>query len=291
MEVMSAISSNTDAFCYTSAPTSPRKCNFNGFYFLSMPTSPTRQLSRDLSGSKSGSRTPETTQNSPLVPGYFEFEASKRFCVYDNRYEKSHDFSIACADELFCDGKVLPLRPPPRAQYTRSSKLHGISSTASSPGARGSMLRVPFARPRSLWNDGFDPFMAALSKVKEENDDVVHTIEEKAQLRRSKSLSPFRWPIGSTRWTTYKNKTLGLSPQRDELGPMPPDTFGPREVVGRSETPPPSTLPLLLNYHLDDKMSVDRSKAPKILNHYTKTSEIFLHILAKYHTDSRVSYI
>ncbi|XP_021734254.1 uncharacterized protein LOC110700991 [Chenopodium quinoa] len=239
---MESISPNKDDFYsyYTSAPTSPRRYNrANDFFFLSMPTSPSRNSSRF----KSGSITPVISENySPYAD--FEFEGSKRFDPYENNgFEKSGDLSIAYADELFCDGKMVPLRLPPRAHDSRVDKRRGNHSTASSPGGRSSKVKVPFLRQRSLWNDGFDPFLAALNKVKEEKN-VMGSSEKKAQLRRSKSLSPFRRPIGSARCDTHhKHSKVVLSPKKDDFGPFSPfnpSDFGPilelKENMGKSES-------------------------------------------------------
>ena len=234
---MENVSPSIDDFYsyYTSAPTSPRKYNYlDGFLFLSMPTSPTR----NRVGFESGSITPEMSDSfSPYVDN-FEFEGSKRFDPYENRFGTSRDLSIAYADELFCDGKMLPLRPPPRAQCTRPNK--GNNSTASSSGGRGSKLKVPFLRQRSLWNDGYDPFLDALNKVKEGND-MVSQHRKKAQLRRSKSLSPFRRPNVSTTWkSTHIHNKMGLSPRKDVLGPLNPIVFRPiketKEEMGNFES-------------------------------------------------------
>ena len=100
---------------------------------------------------------------------------------------------MAFADELFCDGKVLPLMPPlklpPRMQQNGDGSIMSThSSTLTSPRSPGSVLRLRFSR-QSLWNDDFDPFMVALEKVREEkrgNPSARHG------LRRTRSLSPFR---------------------------------------------------------------------------------------------------
>ncbi|KAL9233562.1 hypothetical protein vseg_008547 [Gypsophila vaccaria] len=206
---------NSDDFYsyYTSAPTSPRRYNnINGFYFLSMPTSPTRDQT-------------ETTDNFLNLVDNFEFEGSKRFYTYDNGLEKrqsqSQELSMAYADELFYDGKMLPLRPPPRTRYTRSERESRTSSTASSPGARGSVIKVPFLRQKSLWNDGYDPFTSALNKVKTENTAAVLNKVDTVQLRRAKSLSPLR---------------SSTSEKRDKLGPAPyMDVFRPVEKFESAE--------------------------------------------------------
>ncbi|KMT14622.1 hypothetical protein BVRB_4g073900 [Beta vulgaris subsp. vulgaris] len=230
----SSTSPNTDDFYsyYTSAPTSPRKYNHNGFFFLSMPTSPTK----DPVVFKSGLITPETPENFYPYVDNFEFEGSKRFYPYENGFDKSQDLSIAYADELFCDGKMLPLRTPPRARSMRPHTRRGNVSTASSPGARNMKLKVPFLRQRSLWNDGYDPFLAALNKIKDDKD-MVGQHGKKAHLQRSKSLSPFRRPNSSAKRNTHNHNKVGLVPERDVFGPLNPNVFGPiKEGVGNSES-------------------------------------------------------
>ncbi|KAK9735931.1 hypothetical protein RND81_04G238700 [Saponaria officinalis] len=209
MENKNLSPNNIDDFYsyYTSAPTSPRRYNMNGFLFLSMPTSPTR----GETDSNFGSRKFDTTDDFLNLVDNFEFEGSKRFYDCDNRFGKSQSQSqeLCYADELFFDGKMLPLRPPPKTRYTRSGK----SSTASSPGTRTSTIKVPFLRQKSLWNDGYDPFTSALTKVTTESNDV-------AQLRRAKSLSPLR----------------SIPKRRDGSGPNPnKDGFRPVERIESAE--------------------------------------------------------
>ncbi|KAL4578611.1 hypothetical protein LXL04_014737 [Taraxacum kok-saghyz] len=83
--------------------------------------------------------------------------------------------NIAFANELFCDGHVLPLKLPPRLQ----------SSVPTSPTALRSRTRKPFAY-QCKWNDYFDPFMIALENVSEESGRRI------GGHRRSRSYSPFR---------------------------------------------------------------------------------------------------
>ncbi|KAI6669641.1 hypothetical protein NL676_004526 [Syzygium grande] len=75
--------------------------------------------------------------------------------------------SMAFADELFCDGKLMPLKPPPCSYYGSKS---GNQSPIGSPSWRSprSGFKVPF-QFKSLWNDDFDPFMVALENVKEDS--------------------------------------------------------------------------------------------------------------------------
>lgn len=196
---------------YMSAPTSPRRIK-EGLCFLSAPTSPTRRTLKAIYGIDTEPTTPKTweasSSNSNDADEFeFEFETSRRFNVdeYEVISEQKPDDqsrsmelhnqnlhvsreslpAMAFADELFSDGKVMPLKPPPRLQYPDEKKLdRQISSSLSSPRSPTGVLRLPFHRSRSLWNDDFDPFMVAWENVKDEK--MVH--------RRSRSMSPFREP-------------------------------------------------------------------------------------------------
>lgn len=183
---------------YMSAPASPNRISLEveGLCFFSVPTSPTRRALK------------VAYETSPNVDE-FEFETSRHFNVDEYEPESQPEEpnqnhggvkeplpTMAFADELFADGKVMPLKPPPRHQY---SNISTWSSPRSPPTG---VLRLPFQR-RSLWNDDFDPFMVALKNVKEENQGRTH--------RRSRSVSPFR-----ERGTTPKetNEYSGTSQQR-----------------------------------------------------------------------------
>ncbi|KAI6685435.1 hypothetical protein NL676_031348 [Syzygium grande] len=92
---------------------------------------------------------------------------------------------MAFADELFCDGKVKPLKLPPRLQNDGADGSRAqtpVASPTSSPRYAGARKRL--ARQRSLWDDEFDPFEVALERVKAEERD--------SGCRRSRSSSPFR---------------------------------------------------------------------------------------------------
>ncbi|KAJ6692179.1 hypothetical protein OIU79_014020 [Salix purpurea] len=70
-------------------------------------------------------------------------------------------------DQLFCDGKVMPLKPPPCHQHPNGGKFASRSSTPTSPESQMSRIKIPFAR-RNVWNDDFDPLMVALKTAKGE---------------------------------------------------------------------------------------------------------------------------
>ncbi|MED6109797.1 hypothetical protein PIB30_036912 [Stylosanthes scabra] len=201
----------SDEFGYTTAPTSVASSCNNEKFFYSAPTSPSRRIIK-----------PRTTQDEDDDDGLccsysnldeFEFETSRRFngdlcCKKSQKDDHCDDNNdddsfqtMAFADELFNDGKVLPLEPPPALKLPprliRSNGDSGSvvasaqSSTLTSPKSPALVLRMlPFSR-HSLWNDDFDPFAVALEKVK---DDKRGNSGSKAKndLRRTRSLSPFR---------------------------------------------------------------------------------------------------
>lgn len=205
---------NPNAFYYVSAPTSPSRWNLQeNMDFYSVPTSPTRGVSSNaLFGFETEPPSPRTYEDANSTFDEFEFETSCRFdakdmivirdfekSIFDHQVQQKQQFrqrgdslpsaNMAFADELFCNGKVLPLTPPlklpPRLQH--GSKSGNYSPTFSS--SPSSVLRLPFS-PRRMWNDDFDPFTVALDNVREEK-------RGKAQgknYRRTRSLSPFRAP-------------------------------------------------------------------------------------------------
>ncbi|XP_075512173.1 uncharacterized protein LOC142547667 [Primulina tabacum] len=111
--------------------------------------------------------------------------------------------AIAFADELFLNGLVMPLKLPPRLQYDSDSNSFSQwpTSLASSPKSPRMACRFPFVR-KNAWNDGFDPFMVALQKVKEEKTG------RNGQHRRSRSHSPFRIVSKSPSDLGSRNKDL-----------------------------------------------------------------------------------
>ncbi|KAI6685428.1 hypothetical protein NL676_031341 [Syzygium grande] len=187
MEIM--VSHNVAATnIHLSAPGSPDSCSFEGLLFYSAPGSP-----------KTEPPTPRASWNDG---GDFEFETSRRFddVVLESpakrqqhpQREESRPRErprerpcMAFADELFCDGKVKPLKLPPRLQNDGADGSRAqtpVASPTSSPRYAGARKRL--ARQRSLWDDEFDPFEVALERVKAEERD--------SGCRRSRSSSPFR---------------------------------------------------------------------------------------------------
>ncbi|KAG5053249.1 hypothetical protein JHK87_005447 [Glycine soja] len=193
----------SNEFCYMSTA-----CSFSqDMCFYSAPTSPSRLKVRTSFGSQTGPTTPRATTHEDDANSNvneFEFETSRRFNVSvgdldtETNQKDESPFgdslqTMAFADELFCDGKVLPLMPPlklpPRMHQNGDGSIMSThSSTLTSPRSPRSVLRVRFSR-QCLWNDDFDPFMAALEKVREEKRGKPSA---RHGLRRTRSLSPFR---------------------------------------------------------------------------------------------------
>ncbi|OWM69126.1 hypothetical protein CDL15_Pgr025313 [Punica granatum] len=172
---------------FLSAPNSPQWLHMDSpVTFYSVPPSPSHRLNpRSASGSSPNSdRDHEFEFNTVLDDGFItesNFGSPVHWPISYNQGHRGCESlsAMAFADELFCDGKVMPLKPPPgslRSADGSPSPCFGASPPRSP--------RSPFFR-RSLWNDDFDPFMAALENVKEEEGG-------NKQHRRARSLSPFR---------------------------------------------------------------------------------------------------
>ncbi|KAF0917441.1 hypothetical protein E2562_020563 [Oryza meyeriana var. granulata] len=97
----------------------------------------------------------------------------------------SSDVSAAFADELFREGVLLPLKLPPRLQTPSASAAASAATSPTAASKAAPSSRSPFASRRSK-HGGFDPFAAALEKVR--RDVAV------APMRRARSLSPLRGP-------------------------------------------------------------------------------------------------
>ncbi|KAJ0702578.1 hypothetical protein HanPI659440_Chr14g0541301 [Helianthus annuus] len=158
---------------YLSAPTSPSWRTPETLQFYSLRSSPLHQTESDY----------DSGADKPNDDFEFEFKSGQVLAngwdQEDHKYRlpaRANSFStISFADELFGNGQVLPLKPPPRLQ----------SSVPTSPRSFNSRVRSPFGQ-RCTWNDDFDPFKIALEKVTEEAEGRVSVH------RRSRSYSPFR---------------------------------------------------------------------------------------------------
>ncbi|KAF9665767.1 hypothetical protein SADUNF_Sadunf16G0158000 [Salix dunnii] len=189
---------------FSSAPTTPGGFNpEDNVCFYSAPTSPAKGTS-DL---ESKPTTPKTYEDANSNLDDFEFETSRRFNTdeidlgdsmrYEDAMEEQRKSqrqqykesfpAMAFADELFRDGKVIPLKPPPCHQYAADGKFDNHSSTPTSPESQMAKLKIPFPR-RNVWNDDFDPFMVALKTVKGERKGKWQKINH----TRARSMSPIR---------------------------------------------------------------------------------------------------
>lgn len=184
---------------YVSACSSPAKFNLNNVYFYSLPSSPW------LSGAPSPCDSPKTSITYEDVSygfGDFEFATSPFLDLDGFEYDKSQTFehlsdhgqlqqdsqpAMAFADQLFCNGQVLPLKLPPRLQTINSSKSCNPSSTTSPPRSPRSVFKLPFLH-KNLWNDDYDPFMVALENVTVKQEGLGRSSHHK----RCRSLSPVR---------------------------------------------------------------------------------------------------
>ncbi|GER40729.1 hypothetical protein STAS_17410 [Striga asiatica] len=159
-----------------------------------------------------------TAPTSPILPGLddFEFETSSKFNSGRHNFDPTffdyyggQNGKIAFADELFSDGLVMPLKPPPR--------LHHDSSAASSPTRpAATFCRLPFSRKI----DDFDPFVAALQKVTEEKRRGGRGPGPGPRQRRSRSYSPFRAVVRcSSDCTIYADRDFSEESARAVGGP------------------------------------------------------------------------
>ncbi|KAL3518845.1 hypothetical protein ACH5RR_021434 [Cinchona calisaya] len=203
---------------YQSAPTSPNR----GMQFYTSPSTPTKEIAGNyIFDSESGKSNFDDD---------FEFSTSRKFGDYIEP-EINHNFSyfledhgkpqpqqhgkpkrerggslptMAFADEMFYNGLVMPLKPPPRLQNSQENGSFAQGSIPSPPRSpqSSSFIKVPFIQ-KAAWNDDFDPFRAALHNVSEErrgrasNGGITH--------RRTRSHSPFR-TNNSGRWKQPEEK-------------------------------------------------------------------------------------
>uniref|UniRef100_A0A803Q0K8 Uncharacterized protein n=1 Tax=Cannabis sativa TaxID=3483 RepID=A0A803Q0K8_CANSA len=134
----------------------------------------------------------------------FEFDTSHRF-LHLNDFEPkilSPDYgdpwrgdslpsSMSFADELFCDGKVVPLAPtpplklPPRLSAQSNGKVVGPVSPRT---PRSVLNKVAFSR-QCLWNDDFDPFMAAIENVRGKNHKRARSMSPSSRAQPGESVS------------------------------------------------------------------------------------------------------
>ncbi|XP_068643105.1 uncharacterized protein [Aristolochia californica] len=198
---MAAADFNFDSTCsspYMSAPSTPKR--FGDFYF-SAPTSPSgasaiynefKALSKGHSSSSSA--IPFDWEEKPGTP---KKDAAQRTRNDDEEEEDdfAFDFSgqldpsyITAAEELFEQGKIRPLKPPPRmqAEDLPSSK---------SPKSPRRMFREAFS-PRQ--KKDMNPFAAAMEEARKGTERAERGREragpssQNSNRRSARSLSPYR---------------------------------------------------------------------------------------------------
>lgn len=241
---------------YPSAATSPISVSSieDGMNFYSAPTSPTSDVSNTFFGSLTEPTTPTRSYDQD-----FEFATSRRFnhsfsTDVKSRNEKPQKIrdrgsspplpAMAFADELFCDGKVVPLAAPqlklPPGFFHGNDKFGSRHSVTTEPRSPRSVVRLPFPRP-SLWNDDFDPFMVALENVKVEEKRGKKM--EGKNSRRARSLSPLRsrpdeHPTGfGTAHRMMEEKHFGSNGLTEPNGTVSPRWAGPQEEMKEAKSP------------------------------------------------------
>ncbi|KAL5833341.1 hypothetical protein ACOSQ3_017015 [Xanthoceras sorbifolium] len=216
---------------YLSAPTTPTPFTLDHLNFYSAPTSPiptSKTFTYDYDDDY------QDANNSFIE---FEFETSRLFIPedddfdqmgqsFDSPYDQQQEHhqhkdkeslpAMAFADELFCDGKVMPLKPPPRLNFNDNS-----SCLSSSPRSPTVALKFPFPR-RSLWNDDFDPFAVALENVKDDNN--IEKRNKEKDYRPARSVSPVRAlnPKRPNKSMSFHHQDINRS-GHDQNGQMEPE--------------------------------------------------------------------
>ncbi|XP_071911369.1 uncharacterized protein [Coffea arabica] len=190
---------------YLSAPTSPKTPN-RGMQFYTAPSSPAEEaLGDDLFFDDFEFSTSqkfddfidlEISQNSEHIPVNDQPQQQQG----KPRRERGGSLpTMAFADELFYNGLVMPLKPPPRLQTSQENgncfRQGSVPSSPKSPQS-SSFIKVPFVH-KAVWNDDFDPFKVALQKVSEESRGRASNA--RGNHRRTRSHSPFR-TNNSWRW-------------------------------------------------------------------------------------------
>nr|GME04102.1 hypothetical protein CQW23_26387 [Ipomoea batatas]GME04295.1 hypothetical protein CQW23_26387 [Ipomoea batatas] len=229
---------------YVTAPASPM-AGYGGVssaaaQFYSVPASPTSSWAANNAFSVGDDG---ASSRSCSNFDSFEFETSRKFgdaAAEDDRGERRRERggslpSMAFADQLFDNGRVMPLKPPPRFRIDGG----GGAKSCSSPKSPGSMFRVPFSR-RNVWNDDYDPFMAALQKVKEENRGrkSISMYGDDHHHRRTRSFSPFRRINGEDEWGFNNKETVigPIEPAEPKAEPKPKGSTYARWVLNQTQS-------------------------------------------------------
>ncbi|WOK94319.1 hypothetical protein Cni_G03021 [Canna indica] len=210
MEVAVAVHDfHFDSTCtspYVSTPSSPTRLggHFDLFrHYTSAPTSPTRASSIyahfDAFASGDPLPPPDAASGVPFdweeKPGTPKSRGSPaKDDVFDFAFDsgghchKEGSPVLITADELFEEGMIRPLKPPPRLQCPSMDDRSSLASSPRSPKPRG--LWSPRNRGRSAGGDEFDPFAAALAEAT--RDRWRERKPTPPSRKASRSLSPLR---------------------------------------------------------------------------------------------------
>ncbi|MQM22835.1 hypothetical protein Taro_055893 [Colocasia esculenta] len=213
---------STSTTPYVSAPSSPRPLGewpSSRHYYTSAPTSPTRAAAifREFSAAMSGGLgSPRASSHrSSVIP--FEWEdvpgtpkspteeaddaEGDGDEVDDFAFEFSGQLEMGgssplTADELFEEGMIRPLKPPPRLQYVPPAAgaawEKGSSPSPRSPKSPKSPRSRLFFRRRGK-DDEFDPFAKAIEETTRGRERANPPGQSTGQARRAaRSLSPLR---------------------------------------------------------------------------------------------------
>lgn len=193
-------SSTTNSSYDQSIPSSPRSTKFSNptqlthhHFYCSEPTSPTKSYTSDspfLCELEKEQFIIKTTPPPPrpIDDENFEFKTSNT--IFSNfekslnshkNHKKLDQDHISFADQLFHNGQILPLKPPPCFQYP-SDEVYITKSSSF-----------------TCWSfnkNDFDPFVTALEHVKK--DERPKKNYKNSPRRRSRSLSPMRTTTTTT---------------------------------------------------------------------------------------------
>ncbi|THU52197.1 hypothetical protein C4D60_Mb10t01460 [Musa balbisiana] len=201
---------------YVSAPSSPKRSGdpFNFFrHYTSAPTSPTRasaiyahfnaiSSTNSLSPPAAASGVPFDWEEKPGTPKSRGSSPAKD--EQEDVLDFAFDFSghldkqglpvLTTADELFEEGKIRPLKPPPRLQYRVTDDGSSVASSPRSPKQRD--LWSPRHRGRGGRGEQIDPFTAAMVEATRDRGRATTptspSFSSSRSRKGSRSLSPFR---------------------------------------------------------------------------------------------------
>lgn len=209
---------------YTSAPTSPTRAAAIYSHFNTMSTNNSLRLSSTSRSSaipfdweeKPG--TPKARSPAPTptpTPGHDSTDVFDFAFDFNGQLDKAGTTpALLTADELFEEGKIRPLKLPPRLQYPVMDDRSSVASSPArsprfSPNPMG--LWSPLHRWRGVKGEGFDPFTAAMVEATRERGrqraPAASSISSSKRRKGSRSLSPL-----NVRGRSFFQKYLKYSP-------------------------------------------------------------------------------